>query len=82
MRTNEKWNAKNVPLGEGMVVFDGYFKELRSYGIRSLVSLHLEHELGGAEHGDRKIKIPQKKVFAAVKRDLNRFHDMWEKSAG
>ena len=52
-----------------MVDFDGYFKGLRSYGIRPLVSLHLEYELGGAENGDRKIKIPQKKVFAAMKRD-------------
>ena len=82
VKTNGKWKPKNVPLGEGMVDFDGYFKELRSYGIRPLVSLHLEYELGGAEHGNRKIKIPQKKVFAAMKRDLNRLHDMWEKSEG
>ena len=82
VRTNGKRKAKNVPLGEGMVDFDGYFKELRSYGIRPLVSLHMEHELGGTEYGDWKIKIPQKKVFAALKRDLNRIHDMGEKSAG
>ena len=37
---------------------------------------------GGTEHGDWKIKIPQKKVFAAIKRNLNRMHDMREKSAG
>ena len=80
--SNGEWKPKNFPLGEGMVDFDGYLKELRSYGIRPLVSLHLEYELGGAEHGDRKIKIPQKKVFAAMKRDLNRLHDMLEKSAG
>ena len=47
VRTNGKRKAKNVPLGEGMVDFDGYFKELRSYCILPLVSLHLEHELGG-----------------------------------
>ena len=82
VKTDGKWKPRNVPLGEGMVDFDGYFKELRSYGIRPLVSLHLEYDLGGAEHGDRKIKIPQKRVFAAMKRDLKRLHEMWEKSAG
>ena len=46
VKNNGKWKPKNVPLGEGMVDFDGYFKELRSYGIRPLVSLHLEYELG------------------------------------
>ncbi len=82
VKSNGKWKPQNVPLGEGMVDFDGYFKALRSYGIRPLVSLHLEYDLGGAEHGDRNIKIPQKKVFAAMKRDLKRLHEMWEKSAG
>ena len=81
VRTNGKWKPKNVPLGYWMVDFDGFFKELRSYGIRPLVSLHLKYELGGAEHGDWKIKIPQKKVFTAIKRYLNRIHDMWEKSS-
>lgn len=82
VKSGGKWKPQNVPLGEGMVDFDGYFKALRSYGIRPLVSLHLEYDIGGAEHGDRKIKIPQKKVFAAMKRDLKRLREMWGKSAG
>ena len=81
-KQNGVWKPQNVPLGQGMVDFQGYFKALRGYGIKPLVSLHLEYDLGGAEHGDQKIKIPQKEVFAAMKRDLKRLHEMWEASAG
>ncbi len=76
-----KWKVENVPLGEGMVDFDRFFKALRSYGIRPSVSLHLEYDLGGADRGNRKITIPKKEVFAAMKRDLRRFHELWEASA-
>ena len=65
-----------------MVDFEGYFKALREYRIKPLVSLHLEYDLGGAEHGAQKIKIPQKEVFVVMRRDLKRLHDMWESSAG
>ena len=81
-KQNGFWKPQNVPLGQGMVDFEGYFKALREYGIKPLVSLHLEYDLGGAEHGDQKIKIPQKEVFVVMRRDLKRLHDMWESSAG
>lgn len=76
-----KWRVVNVPLGEGMVDFDRYFKALRSYGIRPSVSLHLEYDLGGAGKGSRTLTIPKKEVFAAMKRDLRRFHQLWDASA-
>ena len=81
-RQNGVWKPQNVPLGQGMVDFEGYFKALREYRIKPLVSLHLEYDLGGAEHGAQKIKIPQKEVFVVMRRDLKRLHDMWESSAG
>ena len=81
-KQNGVWKPQNVPLGQGMVDFEGYFKALREYRIKPLVSLHLEYDLGGAEHGDQKIKIPQKEVFVVMRRDLKRLHDMWESSAG
>ena len=81
-KQNGVWKPQNVPLGQGMVDFEGYFKALREYGIKPLVSLHLEYDLGGAEHGDQKIKIPQKEVFMVMRRDLKRLHDMWESSTG
>jgi sugar phosphate isomerase/epimerase len=76
-----QWKLVNVPLGEGMVDFDRYFKLLRSYGIRPSVSLHLEYDLGGADKGSRTLTIPKSEVYAAMKRDLKRFHELWEASA-
>ena len=72
--------VEDVPFGEGMVDFDRYFKILRSYGIRPLVSFHLEYDLGDAERGKRDIKMPKKDILAAIKRDLARFHRAWEAS--
>lgn len=76
-----EWKLFNVPLGEGMVDFDRYFKLLRSYGIHPSVSLHLEYDLGGADKGARTLTIPKSEVYAAMKRDLKRFHELWEASA-
>ncbi|MGK0240249.1 MAG: L-ribulose-5-phosphate 3-epimerase [Candidatus Pelagisphaera sp.] len=76
-----QWKVINVPLGEGMVDFDRFFKLLRSYGIRPSVSLHLEYDLGGADKGSRTLTIPKRDVYAAMKRDLKRFHELWEASA-
>ena len=79
-KQNGVWKPQNVPLGQGMVDFQGYFKALREYGIKPLVSLHLEYDLGGAEYGAQNIKIPQKEVFAAMRRDLKRLRELWEAS--
>ena len=76
-----KMKVEDVPFGEGMVDFDRYFKILRSYKIRPLVSFHLEYDLGDAQRGKRDIKMPKKDILAAIKRDLARFHDAWEASA-
>ena len=51
-KMNGKWEAINVPIGEGMVNFTKYFKILKSYGLKPPVSLHLEYDLGGAEKGN------------------------------
>lgn len=71
----------NVPLGEGVVDYVGYFKKLRSYGVRPIVTIHLEYDLGGAEHGHDKITIPQEEIFAAMRRDVKTLHRLWAESA-
>ncbi len=75
-----KWQPINVPLGEGMVDFDSYFKLLKKYKINVPASLHLEYDLGGAEHGDSKITIDKKDVFAQMKKDLTFLREAWEKA--
>jgi sugar phosphate isomerase/epimerase len=72
------WKVENVPLGQGMVDFKTYFTLLKEYKINVPVSLHLEYPLGGAEHGATEISVDKKVVFAAMKKDLEKLHQMWE----
>lgn len=73
-------NVQDVPVGEGVINFDHYFKLLKQYNVSVPVSMHIEYPLGGAEHGDRTIKIERKEVFKAMKKDLKKIHEMWEKA--
>ncbi|GAA4269327.1 sugar phosphate isomerase/epimerase [Hyunsoonleella aestuarii] len=75
---NGKWKPVNVPIGEGMVDFDSYFKLLKKFKLKPPVSLHLEYDLGGAEKGLSKISVDKKVVFNAMKTDLNRIQKLWE----
>lgn len=77
---NGKWKIINVPIGEGMVNFNKYFKLLKSYGLNPPVSLHLEYPLGGAEKGKYHITIDKKIVFDAMAKDLKTIHALWEKA--
>ena len=75
-----KWKPINTPLGEGMVDFNRYFSLLKKYEINVPVSLHLEYDLGGAEHGDSKISIDKKVVFAKMKKDLEFLREAWKQA--
>lgn len=77
-QVNGKWKVVNVPIGEGMVDFDSYFKLLKSYGLKPPVSLHLEYPLGGAEKGKYEIAIDKKVVFDAMKKDLKAIQQLWK----
>jgi sugar phosphate isomerase/epimerase len=72
-----KWKPVNTPLGEGMVDFKRYFSLLKKYNINVPISLHLEYDLGGAEHGDAEISIDKKEVFAQMKKDLTFIKETW-----
>ncbi|MBL7699778.1 MAG: TIM barrel protein [Chitinophagaceae bacterium] len=73
-------NVQDVPIGDGVINFDHYFKLLKQYNVSVPVSMHIEYPLGGAEHGDTKITMDRKDVFKAMKKDLKKIHDMWEKA--
>ena len=73
-----KWKLLNVPIGEGMVDFDAYFKLLKKYKINVPVSMHYEYDLGGAEHGDGKISIPPKTIFQTMRKDLDKVRALWK----
>jgi sugar phosphate isomerase/epimerase len=72
-----KWEVEDVPIGDGMVDFKTYFKLLKQYKINVPVSLHIEYPLGGAEHGNKKITMNKKDVFKAMKKDLEKIHELW-----
>lgn len=66
-----EWRPQWCPLGQGMVDLKLFAKMLKESGFSGPVQVHFEYPLGGADHGDRKITIEAKEVFAAMKRDLN-----------
>lgn len=79
-KVNGRWQAVNVPIGEGMVDFDRYFKLLKKYQLKPPVSLHLEYDLGGAEKGRTTLTVDQKVVYDAMKRDLKSIQKLWKEA--
>jgi len=77
-KVGNKWKAINVPIGEGMVDFDRYFKLLKTYGLNPPVSLHLEYALGGAEKGKYNISVDHKVVYDAMAKDLKAIRKLWK----
>lgn len=75
-----KWMIEDVPVGEGMIDFKSYFKLLKQYRINVPVSLHIEYPLGGAENGNKTITIDKKLVFASMKKDLKKIHELWNEA--
>ena len=77
-KVDNQWKAVNVPVGEGVVDFDKYFKLLKAYGLNPPVSLHLEYPLGGAEKGKYEITVDRKVVYNAMTKDLNAIRKLWK----
>lgn len=77
-KINGTWKPINVPIGEGMVDFNSYFKLLKKYKLKPLVSLHLEYDLGGAEKGHSDISVDKKVVFDAMIKDLSKVQRLWK----
>lgn len=75
-----KWKPVNTPLGEGMVDFDHYFSLLKKHQINVPISLHLEYDLGGAEHGSKTITLDKKEVFKQIKKDLTFLKATWKRA--
>jgi len=71
-RTNGKWGPESVPLGEGMVNFDDYFKLVQKNNVTGPMSLHLEYPpfervTGKVSDADKK------KLFVdAMKKDVEK----------
>lgn len=79
-KKNGTWRAENTPLGEGMVDFKKYFQLLKQYQVQVPVSLHLEYPIAGAEHGATKLSGDKQIVFNAMRKDLQKIHDLWQQA--
>jgi len=79
-KVDGEWKAINVPIGEGMVNFNTYFKLLKKYRLKPPVSLHLEYDLGGAEKGKSTITVDKKVVFDAMRKDLKALQKLWREA--
>ncbi len=73
------WETVNVPLGEGMVDFNEYFKQIKKYNINAPICLHLEYPLGGAENGKSTITVEPQVVINAMKKDLTYLKELLQK---
>ena len=71
------WRPQWCPIGEGMVRFDQFFAALKKVSFEGPLQMHYEYPLGGAESGNREIKIPREQVIAAMKRDVDKVRDLW-----
>ncbi len=69
----KRWQPKYVPLGEGMVDFKKYFRELGPILYSVPITIHCEYDLGGSEMGNTNPSMPPKKIYKHLVRDLHFF---------
>lgn len=65
-----KWQIKSVPLGEGMVDFDAFFRHYALLNLEGPISIHYEYDLGGAEHGSMNPQMSTGEISGWLKKDL------------
>jgi len=68
-KTDKGWKAQVVPLGEGMVNYASFLKQVKEYNIKGPFSIHYEYPLGGAENGATQLTLPRAQVLAAMQKD-------------
>jgi L-ribulose-5-phosphate 3-epimerase len=73
-RPDRRWEARSVPLGDGMVEFPAYLRQLLSFGPLPPVTMHFEYpplEMAGGGGAERR-----KQTVEGMRRDLTRFQQM------
>src|SRR5664279_5504497 len=69
--TNGKPRPESVPLGEGMVDWDLYFKMIKELNISAPISLHVEYPIFG--EGEEKLSLlkQQEIIIKKLKKDTD-----------
>lgn len=73
-RPDNRWEARSVPLGDGMVEFPAYLRQLLSFGPLPPTTMHFEYaplEMAGGGGAERR-----KQTVEGMRRDLTRFQQM------
>ncbi len=70
-QTNGKWSPESVPIGEGMVNFDEYFKLVKKYNVPGPMSVHFEYP--PFERFNKVLPEAEKRslFIAAMKKDID-----------
>lgn len=66
-----KWRDQMVPMGEGMVDFDAYLKEVKTLSIPTNFSMHNMYDLGGAELGSLTPTMSKETIKQKIREDMN-----------
>ena len=66
-----KARAVNVPLGEGIVDFNAYFKIIKELNIKTPISVHAEYPLLSSAEEDLSLMEKQKVITAKLKKDVD-----------
>lgn len=64
-----EWRPAWCPAGEGMVNFPQFLAILAESGFAGPLQVHIEYPLGGADTGQRSLKLPRAQVEAALEKD-------------
>ena len=78
-QTNGKWAPETVPMGEGMVNFDAYFKLVKKYNVPGPISVHFEYP--PFERFNKVLPEDEKKklFITAMKKDIDAVKSYREK---
>ena len=68
-----EWQPKYVPLGEGMVNFNEYMKEIEPILSSVPITIHYEYDLGGADTGNSNPTMPPEEIYKHLVRDFRYF---------
>jgi sugar phosphate isomerase/epimerase len=73
---NGKFTPEAVPLGEGQIDFDTYFKLLKELDLKSDTSLHIEYDVLSKEEVNLPVRKKMEKALFILKRDTDKLKDM------
>ena len=77
---NGKMIPEAVPLGEGQIDFDAYFKLLNELKLKGDTSLHIEYQVLSNEENNLPVKNKMEKALTILKRDTDKLKSIMTKN--